>query len=110
MDDMLLPAPPDVERCRVCGCWDYDACWDDEAGACWWIAPRLCSHCAGSTVHGFETFMATMRANRFPAALAADALESLALVSDQVPWPRILRPGRWWRPRLWLWWQIRRWI
>lgn len=33
-------------RCRVCGCSDYDACWHDLLGACWWVQPDLCSHCA----------------------------------------------------------------
>ena len=39
------PAPSDVQSCRVCGCWFWDACWDDEKGACWWVEEDLCSHC-----------------------------------------------------------------
>ena len=42
------PAPPGAPTCRVCGCWEYDACWDEDAGACWWIEPDLCSHCEGA--------------------------------------------------------------
>jgi hypothetical protein len=33
-------------RCRVCGCSEYDACWHELLGACWWVQPDLCSHCA----------------------------------------------------------------
>lgn len=33
------------ERCRLCGCSEMDACWD-EAGPCSWIAPGLCTVCA----------------------------------------------------------------
>ena len=39
------PAPEGAPTCRVCGCWEYAACWDDERGACWWVEPDLCSHC-----------------------------------------------------------------
>ena len=28
--------------CRVCGCWDYDACVDADRGPCGWAAPNLC--------------------------------------------------------------------
>lgn len=110
MDDMVLPAPAGVERCRVCGCWDYDACWDDEIGACWWVAPGVCSHCAASTVRGFEAFETALRTSRATPAQSADALQSLSMISAHVPWPPILRPGPWWRLRLWTWCLIRRWI
>ena len=40
------PAPEGWPTCRVCGCWELDACWDDEAGPCWWVEEDLCSHCA----------------------------------------------------------------
>ena len=42
------PPPEGVPTCRVCGCWEYDACWEEEDGACWWveIEPPLCSSCA----------------------------------------------------------------
>lgn len=32
-----------VQRCRVCGCTDDHAC----PGGCYWVAPDLCSACAG---------------------------------------------------------------
>lgn len=41
------PAPEGWPACRSCGCWQHAACWDEEAGACWWVEPDLCSHCAG---------------------------------------------------------------
>ena len=41
------PAPEGAPTCRVCGCWELGACWDDERGACWWVEPDLCSHCEG---------------------------------------------------------------
>lgn len=47
-DMPLPPAPEGWPTCRECGCWEFSACWDDEAGACWWVEPDLCSHCAGS--------------------------------------------------------------
>lgn len=31
--------------CRRCGCVEDRACWDEESGACSWVAPDLCSHC-----------------------------------------------------------------
>lgn len=47
-EDFMAPAaPPEGEPvCRVCGCWEFDACCDDERGPCWWVEPDLCSHCA----------------------------------------------------------------
>lgn len=38
--------PEGVETCKGCGCWEMDACWDDDCGSCWWVAPNLCSFCA----------------------------------------------------------------
>lgn len=41
--------PPGLEsdvKCRRCGCWDFDACWSEGLGACWWAEADLCSHCA----------------------------------------------------------------
>ena len=35
----------DWPQCRGCGCWEYDACWDEDAGPCWWTDDDLCSHC-----------------------------------------------------------------
>lgn len=29
--------PPGWCSCRVCGCWEYNACW--------WVGEDLCSHC-----------------------------------------------------------------
>ena len=46
------PAPEGAPTCRVCGCWEYAACWDDERGACWWVEPDLCSHCEGKADEG----------------------------------------------------------
>lgn len=34
--------------CRLCGCTEHNACYDDERGACSWAAPDLCSHCVDS--------------------------------------------------------------
>ena len=31
-------------ECKVCGCSEYDPCWDGWA-ACHWVAPDLCSGC-----------------------------------------------------------------
>ena len=45
-DMPLPPAPGGWPTCRVCGCWEYGACWDEERGACSWVEPDLCSHCA----------------------------------------------------------------
>lgn len=37
------PAP----ACRVCGCTEWNACWDEEAGRpCSWAEADLCSACA----------------------------------------------------------------
>lgn len=45
------PAPQGWPVCRVCGCWEFNACWDDEVGACWWVEADLCSHCADPEEH-----------------------------------------------------------
>jgi len=37
--------PANLPRCRVCGCWDGDACINHE-GACHWVERTLCSACA----------------------------------------------------------------
>lgn len=37
---------PAVQRCRVCGCSNNDACVIPGAGPCWWVTPNLCSFCA----------------------------------------------------------------
>ena len=29
------PSPAGFPACRICGCWEYGACWDDDVGACW---------------------------------------------------------------------------
>ena len=39
------PAPEGAQTCRECGCWQLDACWDDDRGPCWWVEEDLCSHC-----------------------------------------------------------------
>ena len=38
--------PEGWPSCRVCGCWEYDSCWDEDQGvACSWVEPDLCSRC-----------------------------------------------------------------
>lgn len=36
-------APEGWPTCRVCGCWEYNACED----GCSWVEPDLCSACVG---------------------------------------------------------------
>lgn len=37
---------PPAGICRICGCWDFDACLDPESGEpCSWVEPNLCSAC-----------------------------------------------------------------
>ena len=43
------------EACRVCGCTQNDACWDEEEGACYWVEEDLCSACAKSEVKNEQT-------------------------------------------------------
>ena len=43
------PPPPGVPVCRECGCWQEDACWDEESGPCDWVEPGLCSFCEGAS-------------------------------------------------------------
>lgn len=44
-DHPHLPASG-VRACRVCGCTEFDACWDEKAGTpCYWVAADLCSAC-----------------------------------------------------------------
>jgi hypothetical protein len=34
--------------CKICGCTEWDACVDEEAGeTCGWAAEDLCTRCAG---------------------------------------------------------------
>lgn len=45
--------------CRGCGCHDFDACEDEEAGtACWWVEPDLCSVCAAEFAARLDPAMA----------------------------------------------------
>ena len=46
------PAPPGGPECRVCGCWEYNACVDKFAGPCFWVDGDLCSACVTSEVGG----------------------------------------------------------
>ena len=39
-----------VPHCRVCGCWDCDACVDDDDEPCGWAEDDLCTACAGKEV------------------------------------------------------------
>lgn len=34
-------APAGRRICRICGCWELNAC----AAGCWWVAEDLCSQC-----------------------------------------------------------------
>ena len=34
------------QRCRVCGCTDYDACIEPDGFPCCWVGNDLCSNCA----------------------------------------------------------------
>ena len=51
---VLVPiedAGPELDgfpRCRCCGCWEYNSCWDEIFGSCWWVEGGLCSRCANS--------------------------------------------------------------
>ena len=40
------PAPPGERACRRCGCWEWDPCWTEQRGACWWAQVDLCAFCA----------------------------------------------------------------
>ena len=42
---IVSTAPAGWPSCRTCGCWEFDACWDEAVGACWWVEGDLCSHC-----------------------------------------------------------------
>jgi len=44
-----MPRDDGFDRCRLCGCSEMDACWD-EAGPCGWAAPGLCSVCVADPV------------------------------------------------------------
>ena len=38
----------DVQRCRVCGCTNMNACWDPKVNhPCYWVEDDLCSACVG---------------------------------------------------------------
>ena len=39
------PAPEGAQTCRECGCWQMDACWDEDKGPCGWAEEDLCTHC-----------------------------------------------------------------
>ena len=38
-------APEYAPACRVCGCWELDACVNELMEPCSWVEPDLCSHC-----------------------------------------------------------------
>ena len=43
----LEPALLNMPMCRACGCWEYEACYDEDIGPCWWSQTDLCSFCSG---------------------------------------------------------------
>lgn len=47
-----------MQKCRVCGCEDLNACWDERSGTpCFWVEEDLCSACA-TTVSAEEMELA----------------------------------------------------
>lgn len=44
-NDIIYHPVPEIRKCSVCGCHEYDACYHKDAGTCWWVEPHLCSHC-----------------------------------------------------------------
>lgn len=36
----------DSEVCKLCGCWEMDACLDSNGVGCFWVEDNLCSECA----------------------------------------------------------------
>lgn len=38
-----------MNRCRICGCTDNDACHAPCGEPCHWVEPDLCSSCADDT-------------------------------------------------------------
>lgn len=43
----------ETRTCRLCGCWEWDPCIDEETGAnCHWIEDALCSSCWTRLFHG----------------------------------------------------------
>lgn len=47
--------PEPVQACRVCGCWQYDACLDENGEPCHWAEADLCSVCAPADRAGVAT-------------------------------------------------------
>ena len=45
---MLSDKQPEPGTCAICGCTEYNACYNPYYGSCWWInrSRTLCSHCA----------------------------------------------------------------
>ena len=43
--DIIYHDVPEIRRCRVCGCYDLDACVHEKHGNCYWVENDLCSHC-----------------------------------------------------------------
>ena len=40
--------PEPVQACRVCGCWQFDACVTEDEEPCHWAETDLCSCCVGA--------------------------------------------------------------
>lgn len=67
--DMAAVFDPVVgDTCRVCGCWDYDACVDPDRGPCGWAAPNLCdSHRARDLLWAlWQMLMGRLQRRRAP--------------------------------------------
>ncbi|MDD5703994.1 MAG: hypothetical protein PHU23_18330 [Dehalococcoidales bacterium] len=41
--------------CRVCGCSEFDPCFDENNDPCYWVEEDLCSACAKSEVKNEQT-------------------------------------------------------
>lgn len=53
--------------CRLCGCTQDHACYDEERGACAWASADVCTHCAGTAKYLADRLDSTV-----PLALALD--------------------------------------
>ena len=44
-ENILIDTPG---KCKICGCDQYNPCFNPEYGTCWWMDDEetLCSHCA----------------------------------------------------------------
>jgi len=63
-----------VQRCKICGCTDKQAC---ASGGCFWVAPNLCSRCVSKQYDGGKGYDFVGSLYGVPAVIPSEVRERI---------------------------------